>query len=173
MHEETELQEIDCNSAYLAPLGSGTVCRLQALPFQRSATGRPAREPTARQALEAVQTTLSASHWTALRLGVGVVSIAQLEPFQRSASVLGPSPESVTLPTAVQAVVAVQEMADRPPPPVGVTGVCADHAELFHTRAIGVRTLWTGVCACGRRAHRRAGTGHTRHPAEPGAEVSR
>lgn len=88
-------------------------CTAQLLPFQRSARVRVVKElsvdhPTAVQAPLVEQAT-AASELDVAPLGLGVLCIAQLAPFHRSANVSAPELVSSS-PTAVQAVVEAHVM---------------------------------------------------------------
>ena len=102
MHLVLSVQDTRPRSAAVLPCGEAIVCSAQLVPFQRSA--RPV--PVAVHAAAAVQDTPSS--WLTVLAVLGVLWMAQLDPFQTSASVaeLGPVNES---PTASQSVAEVQE----------------------------------------------------------------
>jgi hypothetical protein len=94
------------------PATAGVAWTLQVVPFRVSANGSTelsvALDPTAVQAVAKVQETAS-SELPALPIGVGVVWTVQAVPFQNSANGSSMSSSLTEMPTAVQAVGAVQE----------------------------------------------------------------
>ena len=102
MHLVLSVQDTRPRSAAVLPCGEAIVCSAQLVPFQRSA--RPV--PVAVHAAAAVQDTPSS--WLTVLAVLGVLWMAQPDPFQTSARVAesGPVNES---PTASQAVAAGQE----------------------------------------------------------------
>ena len=110
--------------------GLGTVCGDQLEPFHSSATAPgPGPAPTASQSD-------ADTHETADSGAAPVGSAVQLEPFQTAES-----PFSPALPTATQALAAVQEMpvsvVPEAPPAAGNGTVSAVHVVPFHCSATG------------------------------------
>src|SRR5689334_10937616 len=92
-HEETA-QEMLNNCANGDPGGAGVACKLQPVPFHRSAKAPASPPPEASQALRAVQETPMSS-LDCVAEGFGVGWIAQVLPFHRSAKVTS-IPEPLT-----------------------------------------------------------------------------
>jgi hypothetical protein len=109
----------------------GKVCSVQELPFHSS----PKPVPLASQAFAVVQETLRSSE-NVDDAGLGVVSIDQVVPFQRSAKVVVVEPLR-DQPTAVQAEVEVQETPEKPAvdAPWGFGAVTVDQVEPFQRSA--------------------------------------
>jgi hypothetical protein len=128
------------------PVGLGVVSTDQLVPFQPSAkvtvpVVEIKLEPTAVQAVADVHETPLSVLDSAL-VGLGVVSIDQLAPFQRSANDTVSRVELELEPTAVQAVADVHETELRRSPPVGLGVLWIDQSVPFQ-RSANVASLPT------------------------------
>src|SRR5579863_8054295 len=109
--------ETALSCAVVEPLGAGTVCSVQAVPFHCSANGvwfppESVQNPTAVHAFTDAHETLVRKLCTA-PAGFGVDWTAQLVPFHRRASETSVDPLPTASPTAVHAFAPLQETPDR------------------------------------------------------------